>query len=118
MSHLGKIRLIAKAQSTAEYAILLAIVAAAIIAMQVYVRRGIQGRIRDLADQISPEHYEPKQTESSYTTTQDGITVSTYDKGISRTYQDGSEPGDSEGKSGPEYTQRSGHETVYPEEQK
>jgi len=35
------------AQSTAEYAIIIAIVVGAIVAMQVFVKRGIQGRIRD-----------------------------------------------------------------------
>lgn len=38
------------AQSTAEYAILIAIVVGALIGMQVYVRRGLQGRIADVVD--------------------------------------------------------------------
>ena len=36
-----------KAQNTAEYALLISLVVAAIIAMQVYAQRGLQGRIRD-----------------------------------------------------------------------
>ena len=36
-----------KAQTTAEYAVLIALVIGAVIAMQVYVRRGLQGRIRE-----------------------------------------------------------------------
>lgn len=43
-------RLNKRAQSTAEYAILIAIVVGALIGMQVYVRRGLQGRIRDVVD--------------------------------------------------------------------
>lgn len=39
-----------KAQSTAEYAIVIALVVAAVIAMQVYVRRGIQARIKQATD--------------------------------------------------------------------
>jgi len=39
-----------RAQSTAEYAILFAIVVGAFIAMQVYIKRGIQGRIKDVVD--------------------------------------------------------------------
>ncbi len=39
-----------KAQSTAEYAILIALVVGAVAAMQVYVKRGIQGRIKDVVD--------------------------------------------------------------------
>ena len=44
-------RLNKKAQSTAEYAILIAIVVGALVGMQIYVRRGIQGRIADVVDQ-------------------------------------------------------------------
>ena len=40
------------AQTTAEYAILIAIVVGAVVAMQVYVRRGIQGRIRAAVDYV------------------------------------------------------------------
>lgn len=43
-------RLGRKAQTTAEYAILIALVVGAIVAMQVYVRRGIQGRIKNAMD--------------------------------------------------------------------
>lgn len=53
-----------KGQTLQEYVILLALVATAFIAMQVYMRRGIQGRLRDLANQISPKQYEPTDTTS------------------------------------------------------
>jgi hypothetical protein len=36
-----------KAQSTAEYAILIGLVIAAAVAMQVYVKRGLQARVHD-----------------------------------------------------------------------
>jgi len=39
-----------RAQTTAEYAILIAIVVGAIVAMQVYVRRGLQSRVRTIVD--------------------------------------------------------------------
>jgi hypothetical protein len=39
-----------KAQTTAEYAILIAIVIGAVVAMQVYFRRGMQGRIKNVVD--------------------------------------------------------------------
>jgi Flp pilus assembly pilin Flp len=99
-------------QSATEYAVLLAVVAAAIIAMQVYFKRGIQGRLRDLADQITTEHYEPYGTESYYTTTQEGTTVQTYRRGITRTYQ-----GLKNKHSRPEKSTRSGYEIVTPETQ-
>lgn len=47
-----------------EYVILLALVAAAFIGMQIYMKRGVQGRLRDLAQQISPKQYEPIDTTS------------------------------------------------------
>lgn len=39
-----------KAQTTAEYAILIALVIGAALAMQIYVRRGLQGRVKDVVD--------------------------------------------------------------------
>ena len=42
------------AQAFAEYAILLGIVAAAILGMQLYAKRGIQAGIKMAADQMSP----------------------------------------------------------------
>ena len=47
----GKLR--KRAQTTAEYAVLIALVVGAVVAMQVYVKRGIQGRIRDVVDDVS-----------------------------------------------------------------
>lgn len=61
-----------KAQSTTEYAVLIAVVAAALFAMQVYLKRGVQGRIRDLATQISPTQYEAGQTRGEYRINQSG----------------------------------------------
>ena len=42
-----------KAQSITEYAILLSIVALVFVGMQIYVRRGLQGRLRDTSDFIT-----------------------------------------------------------------
>lgn len=50
-----------RGQSTLEYAILIAIVVAALLTVQTYVKRGLQGRARSAADdiggQFSPELY-------------------------------------------------------------
>jgi len=43
-----------KGQNIAEYAILIALVIAAAVAMQVYVKRGIQGRVADATDYAVP----------------------------------------------------------------
>jgi len=42
-----------RAQTTAEYAVLIALVVGAVVAMQVYVKRGIQGRIRNVVDDVN-----------------------------------------------------------------
>jgi hypothetical protein len=69
-----------RAQSTAEYAILIGLVIAAAVAMQVYVKRGLQARIHDASRVLvtqTPEldttdanlQYEPYYLNSSYTVT-------------------------------------------------
>lgn len=103
-------KLLKKAQSVSEFAIVLAVVAAALIGMQVYLKRGVQGRIKDLADQISDTHYEPMETTSVYTTEQYGKTVREYDSGMAKVIQGTSEdPG--------ETIKRWGNEQVGPEEE-
>ena len=42
-----------KAQTTAEYAILIGLVVAAVLAMQVYVKRGFQARVKDAVDDMA-----------------------------------------------------------------
>ncbi len=68
-----------KAQQTAEYALLIALVVAAVIAMQTYAQRAIQGRIRDaaayLTDQTSAlgttNQYEPYYLTTEYDVVRD-----------------------------------------------
>lgn len=50
-----------RAQSTLEYAVLLAVVVAAILGIQVYSKRAVQGRLRQTADQIGAQ-WDAKQT--------------------------------------------------------
>jgi len=71
-------RLTKKGQSTAEYAIVIGLVIAAIVAMQVYVKRGIQGKVKDAVDYKDSSdsitgktaQYEPYYTQSSMSSTQ------------------------------------------------
>ena len=56
-----------KGQSTLEYVILTGFVVAALIAMGVYMKRGIQGKLRESTDQVG-EQYEAGKTTSSYKT--------------------------------------------------
>jgi len=57
-----------RAQSVMEYAALTAIIAAALIGMSIYMKRGMAGRLRGAADSIG-EQYDPKATTFNYTTT-------------------------------------------------
>ena len=66
---------IRRAQSTVEYAVLGAVVVAALVGMQIYMKRGISGRLRASADAIG-EPYSPKHTNGSFTMTQTGNTTS------------------------------------------
>jgi Flp pilus assembly pilin Flp len=57
-------------QSTLEYIVLIGFVTAALIAMGVYMKRGISGRIRSASDDIG-DQYSPGHTTSTFTTTTD-----------------------------------------------
>jgi len=55
-----------RAQSVLEYAVVVACLAGALLVMQIYVKRGIQGRVRDTADEIG-EQYSAETTKSELT---------------------------------------------------
>jgi len=56
-----------KGQTTLEVVILIGFVVAALIAMGVYMKRGVQGRLRESTDQVG-EQYSALNVESEYTT--------------------------------------------------
>jgi Flp pilus assembly pilin Flp len=69
-----------KGQNTAEYAILVALVIAAAVAMQTYVKRSFQGGVKYTVDKLNDKdgqgtagtgQYEPYYLESSYTSQQE-----------------------------------------------
>jgi uncharacterized protein (UPF0333 family) len=70
-----------KAQQTAEYALLISLVVAAVIAMQTYAQRTIQARIRDASVYLATEtsaigstnQYEPYYLETDYTVVRDDV---------------------------------------------
>lgn len=73
-----------KGQNTAEYAILIGVIVAAAIAMQIYIRRGMQARIKDAVDYtrtaddnatetiFNTTQYEPYYMSTNFTTEQAG----------------------------------------------
>ena len=50
-----------KGQSTLEYAVLVIIVIGALLSIQMYIKRGLQGRLRSAADDIG-DQYSPGNT--------------------------------------------------------
>ena len=50
-----------RGQSLLEYTVLLVIIIAALISMQVYMKRGVQGRWKDSVDQLG-DQYDPGKT--------------------------------------------------------
>lgn len=70
------IRLNKKGQSTLEYAVIIAVIVAALIAMQAYVKRGLQGRLRQASDDIG-EQFSTSNTSTNMTTT---ITVNSTER--------------------------------------
>ena len=77
-----------RGQNTAEYAILIGVIVAAAIAMQIYVRRGMQAKVKEAVDftttadtmsgvaevgnLFTQKQYEPYYLATNYTTTQSG----------------------------------------------
>jgi len=51
-----------KAQSTLEYAVLIIIVIGALLTIQIYIKRGIQGRLKGATDDISRDQFSPGNT--------------------------------------------------------
>ena len=95
-----------KGQSTLEYAIIIMVVIAALLTMNAYMKRGLQGKLRDASDQIGEQF-------SAQTTTWD-YTASSHSK---TKEQAGTEDIGGEGVTKTElldeqYQKRDGHEDV------
>jgi hypothetical protein len=77
-----------KAQSTLEYTVVIVAVVAALLAMQIYLKRSMQGRLRQVADEAG-QQYSPKATTSDITIQQEStvvtITNTTKDSGYYKT---------------------------------
>ncbi len=59
-----------RGQSTAEYAVLIGLVIAAVLAMQVYVKRALQGKMQVETDKLGAQ-YEPYYLSSDFDSTRD-----------------------------------------------
>lgn len=63
-----------KGQSTLEYAIVIGVVVAALIALNLYMQRGVQGKLKESTDQVGRQ-FEPTNFSLGWTTTASGNTI-------------------------------------------
>ncbi|MFC1510573.1 hypothetical protein ACFL49_02825 [Candidatus Omnitrophota bacterium] len=73
-------------QSTLEYAILIVIIIAALLSVQVYIKRGIQGRFKSATDDIG-DQFSPSNTTETAVTAVTGSSNQTFAAGVSTTTQ-------------------------------
>lgn len=75
-----------RGQSTLEYAIIIAVVVGALLAIQVYVKRGVQGRFKqaadDIGEQFSAGHGTYNTTTKSYTSSNESTVPVTQENEI------------------------------------
>ncbi len=87
-----------KAQNTAEYAILISLVVAGIIAMQTYAQRALQARVRDAATYLKTNtsdlgnsvQYEPYYLTTQYEVERDEFTTKQFGNAVNSTRVDAS----------------------------
>jgi Flp pilus assembly pilin Flp len=86
-----------KAQSMTEYAVIIAAVAAALVAMGVYFKGSLQKRLWDMSKELEARPYWPRQTSSSATSSAQSSSSESYAGGVSTTtYNETSTRGGSE----------------------
>ncbi len=78
------LRLNKRAQSTLEYALLIGIIVAGLVAMQLYLKRGYQGKLRENADQMG-DQYSPSYTTGTSKITKESTTTETVKNKVTRT---------------------------------
>ena len=71
-----------RGQSTLEYAVLATVIIGALLTIQVYIKRGVQGRLRSAADDIG-DQYSDGNTNELKKTVRNSETNETFDAGVS-----------------------------------
>lgn len=79
-----RLRLNKKAQSTLEYALLIGVIVAGLVAMQLYLKRGYQGKLRENSDQLG-DQYSPSYTTGTTKITKESTTNETLKNKVTRT---------------------------------
>lgn len=55
-----------RGQTSLEFAVIIAVIVAALLSMQIYIKRGIQGKLKTAADDLG-QQYDPQNTTSDMT---------------------------------------------------
>lgn len=71
-----------RGQSTLEYAVLATVIIGALLTIQVYIKRGVQGRLKTAADDIG-DQYSEGNTNSIKRTVTSSNTEETFNAGVS-----------------------------------
>jgi uncharacterized protein (UPF0333 family) len=71
-----------RGQSTLEYAVLTVVIIGALLTIQVYIKRGVQGRLKSAADDIG-DQYSDGNTNVIKTTNRFSNTQETFNAGVS-----------------------------------
>ena len=79
-----------KGQSTLEYAILIIIIIGALLSIQVYIKRGVQGRLKSATDDIGTQ-FSPGNTNVIKKMTTSSVSDETFFTGVSRSQLVGDE---------------------------
>ena len=79
-----------KGQSTLEYAILIIIIIGALLSIQIYIRRGIQGRLKSATDDIG-DQFSPGNTNVTKKVVTNSVTSETFIAGVTRSELIGNE---------------------------
>jgi cytoskeletal protein RodZ len=74
-------KLKARGQSTMEYAVLTVVIIGALLTIQNYVKRGVQGRLKSAADDIGDQYSDGNQNEVR-TTIKNSTTEETFNAGV------------------------------------
>jgi hypothetical protein len=72
-----------KGQSTLEYAILIIVIIGALLSIQVYIKRGVQGRLKSATDDIGTQ-FSPGNTNVVKTMTTNSRSAETFLTGVTR----------------------------------
>ncbi len=71
-----------RGQSTLEYAVLIVVIIGALLTIQVYIKRGVQGRLKSAADDIG-DQYSEGNTNAIKRTVRNSSTEEVFNAGVS-----------------------------------